>query len=291
VKLSIILATRRRPGLLARTVKTTLENSTLDTTRLIIAADDDDEGTLSMRDTINDPRVIWSVEPREDSLGAKYNRVLKIAPADAYMVMVDYAPCMTKGFDEKILEAAQVYPDGYAFMVNHLANLSFSQMNAITHKLATKIGGIYPEHFPYWFVDHWFEDLAKQTARQVFVDVWMDCTRKQPTQEKKEPYEWGCLFDFLYVDRRRIAQSIINAPDFDETPARKAALLRNEPLIREWSMIINSMLQSEQGNPVGEEDLRYHRLKKKAFETRDRCKAEIEAEKPQPETLLDLEAA
>ncbi len=264
-KLSIILATRKRPGLLVRNVQETLKHITLPDTRLVIAADDDDFGTLSLQDMLNDPRIIWSIKPREDSVGAKYNRVMTVAPADVYMVMVDYAPCYTPGFDAKILEAAQVYPDGYAVILNHLANMSFSQLNAVTHKLAVRLGGIYPEYFPYWFVDHWLEEMARRIGRQVFVDVLMDCSRKQPTMEKKEPNLWGFFFTLLDHERAALADAIIDSPDFNETPERKVALKRNYTLWREWSEYINRSLVNETGEQVSEDDERYHRLRKPAM--------------------------
>ncbi len=182
------------------------------------------------------------------------------------MVMVDYAPCVTDGFDELIIEAAQVYPDGYSMIVNHLANQAFSQMNAVTHKLAMKMGGIYPTIFPYWFVDHWFQDIGKQINREVFVDVWMDCTRRPGTMDKLEPALWGNVFDWLYLDRRNLARKIINLPDFDETPARKAALLRNHELVEEWSRIINKSLQGEPPGVVDESNERYMRIRKLAID-------------------------
>ncbi len=274
MKLSIALATRRRPGILIRTVEQTLKNIKNPDTRLVICADDDDDGTISMQDSIKDPRLIWSIEPRPDSVGEKFNRVMRVAPADVYMVHVDYAPQMTPGFDEKVLEAAKVYPDGHAFILGHLANLSFSSINAVTHKLATKMGGIYVEYFPYWFTDHWFEDLARKTGRQVFVDALVDCNNKQPTIGKAEPYFWGCVFDWLHTERHRIAKDIINSPDFDETPARKAALIRNFNLSDEWSFIINSGLRDEGGDIPDEE--RYHRIRKKGVEIIERAKAAYE---------------
>src|SRR5262249_59440327 len=114
MNLSIILATRCRPGLLARTVETTLSNIRHPGTKLVIAADDDDVGTVGLKDRLGDPRIVWSVKPREDSLGTKYNRVMSVAPAEVYTAMVDHSPHITPGFDEKILEAAQVYPDRYS---------------------------------------------------------------------------------------------------------------------------------------------------------------------------------
>lgn len=276
MKLSIVLATRKRPGLLSRTVTETLKHIRHPETKLVIVCDDDDDGTLSMRDALNDPRIVWSVEPRPDSLGEKYNRVMRVAPADVYMVMVDYAPCVTDGFDERVIDAAQVYPDGYAVILGHLANLSFSSINGVTHKLAEKMGGIYPEHFPYWFIDHWLEDVAKQIGRQVFVDALIDCSKRPGTMDKREPGFWGVLFDWLHMERRRIAQDIITSPDFDETAARKAALLRNYPLVEEWSVIINSMTRNDPGVEVDANDERYARIRQRANETIKSCVAVAE---------------
>ncbi len=279
MKLSISLPTRRRPGILVRTVEQTLKNITHPDTKLVIAVDDDDDGTISMQDSIKDPRVIWSIEPRPDARGAKDNRVMRVAPADVYMVHVDYAPQMTHGFDERVLEAAKVYPDGYAFILGHLANLSFSSINAVTHKLASRMGGIYPENFPYWFVDHWFEDLARKTGRQVYVDALVDCSRKQPTIGLMEPGFWGVVFDWLHIERHRIAKDIINSPDFDETPARKAALIRNFRLSDEWSFIINAGLHHGEQGQVDPNDERYARIKKRGEETIKKCIAAHEKEK------------
>lgn len=279
MKLSIVLATRRRPGILVRTVEQTLKNITHPETRLVIAVDDDDDGTISMQGSIKDPRVIWSIEPRPDSVGEKFNRVMQVAPADVYMVHVDYAPQMTPGFDQRVLDAAEVYPDGYAIILGHLANLCFSSINAVTHKMAARMGGIYPTHFPYWFVDHWLEDVAKRIGRQVFVDALVDCSRKQTTIGKQEPAFWGALFDWLHVERRQIAEDIINSPDFDETPARKRALLRNYPLIEEWSQIVNYGLRNDPGAPVDEGDERYERIRKRGEDRINAIIAEIENKK------------
>src|ERR1700752_2031883 len=119
MKLSIILATRKRPDLLPWTIDQTLRNIVLPDTKLVIAVDDDDTETAGF--VPHEPRVIWSVEPREDSLGTKYNRVLKVASAEVYLVMVDYAPHVTPGLDQKILRAAKLFPDGIGVVYNHWA--------------------------------------------------------------------------------------------------------------------------------------------------------------------------
>jgi hypothetical protein len=57
--------------------------------------------------------------------------------------MVDYVAFVTPGFDERVLEAAEVFPDGIGVVYNHLANLSFPFMNAVTKGYVEK-----PGHLP-----------------------------------------------------------------------------------------------------------------------------------------------
>jgi hypothetical protein len=264
-KLTIGLATRGRPGLPSRTIGETLKHITLPDTKLVFLVDEDDTGTLSLRnkpsDPVNDPRVIWSIEPRPDALGTKYNRMMRVAPADAYLVMVDYAPHMTPGFDANVLDAASVYSDGYAIILNFYANLSFSQINAVTHKMAEKMGGIYCEFFPYWFVDHWLEEIAKRTGRGVFANVFIDCSRKQETIGYRDPAFWGAVFQYLRPEREAIVDSILNAPDFKHDLAEyKEAMRRNGTSIDHWSYLINSSLGDAQAPPGDLSDPAYKRL-------------------------------
>jgi len=262
--LSIILSTRGRPGTLIRTIEATLKKIALPDTKMLIAVDDDDHGTISVMDKIADDRVVWSVKPREDSLGEKYNRVMTELPADVYLVMVDYAPHVTDGFDAKIVEAASVYKDGYCIVYNHFANRSFPQINAVTHKMAEAMGGIYPGWFPYWFVDHWLDDIGRMTGRIVFADVLIDCSKRPGTMDKCEPGFWGQIYNLLYVERHRIATEIISAPDFDDTEDRKKALIRNFVLTDERAVMINAGLNDDQS--TAEPNERYARLKLKVLE-------------------------
>src|SRR4051812_4756230 len=109
MKLSIILATRGRPHLLVPTVRATLANVTNPETKLIVMADSDDEATILTRPQLERMGATLWATPRAQSLGAKYNAGVSVEPGDVYLVMVDYAPHVTKGFDQKILDAAAIY--------------------------------------------------------------------------------------------------------------------------------------------------------------------------------------
>lgn len=281
--LTINLCTRGRPELLLRTVEETLRNMVLPTTIFMISVDHDDQKTIDALPQLPaDRRLRPLIGLREDSLGGKYNRALQV-PADVYLAMVDYAPHVTPGFDAKILEAASLFPDNIGVVYNHLANASFPQINGITQGLAKKMGFIYPPYFPYWFIDHWLDDIARLIDRISFADVRIDTSRRPGTQELRELTFWANFYDLGQIVRRRCALDIIRSPEFLETPWRKEILLRHYPLVEERSLYTNGVLraadyqQYEQRIGAGAGDARYERLKGQALQMSAIMAAEIEA--------------
>lgn len=266
--LSILLTARSRPELLRYTVDTTVPNIRDPSTRLIIAADDDDtaETIAAARDLeAKYPCVEASVLPRECGLGEKVNRVLTIAPADVYLHMTDYQPNVTPGFDTKIMDAASAFPDNIGVVYNHMANLSFSAIQAVTSGLVEKMGYFYPPYFPYWFVDHWLDDIARLIGRIAVADVVTDWSRRPGTHDRRDVAWWATFFDAGVVHRRKMAHAIINSDDFLEPEWRKHLLLRHHPLIEERSKMINDSARSTHWHmPPENPDDRYRRAKSKA---------------------------
>ena len=119
--LSIALATRGRVDLLRQTIAITLSNMSRKDTRLVVIIDNDDQATVDAIPSLpQDKRISYAAGPRADSLGGKYNAIMSLAPADVYLAMVDYAPHVTPGFDQRILDAAETFPDGYAIVLNQV---------------------------------------------------------------------------------------------------------------------------------------------------------------------------
>ena len=282
MSLSILLTVRSRPELLRWTVETTVPNIRKPGTRLIIAADEDD--TPETLDTVRDLEGRWScveasILPRETSIGAKVNRVLTIAPADVYLHMVDYRPHLTPGFDSKILEAASLFPDGIGMVYSHMANLSFPEINAMTAGMVKHMGYFYPPYFPYWFVDHWVDDIARIIGRIAVADVATDGSRRPGTGDRREVGWWATFFDAGILHRRKIAHAIINSPDFQEPEWRKQLLRTHHPLIEERSKMINDSARGTRW-PVAPEpiDDRYRRAKSAAQVLLREWIPELEAE-------------
>ena len=265
-KLSISLAARGRPELLADTIERTLRNMDGRRVKFVVALDDDDEKTVKAAQQFGGS-VIVSIEPRPDTIAEKWNRVLKIAPADVYMTMTDYAPYVTPGFDQKLIDACALFPDGIGVVYSHLANLTFSFTNCVTAGMVKAMGGtIYPELFPYWFVDHWLDDIARIIGRIAFANVEVATpSQKLPTQEMREPAFWGTFYDALAPMRREIAHRIIRSRKFHETKERKALLLNHHPLIEERSVLVNHRVRGLLGNRLLDlHDERYVRVKQRA---------------------------
>lgn len=284
MKLTCVLATRNRPQLLIDTIKETLRNAELFSTRILVAADADDHGTqAAVRAFADDPRIILSVREREDDLGSKFNRALEDAPADVYSHMVDYAPFTTPGFDRNLIDVASKIPDNIGVINCRMPTLCFTASQGITHGLAEKLGFIYPPFFPYWFVDHWIDDIARLIGRLFYVDNAMDCSRRPGTQELREPGWWATFFDVMAPSRRKQAETIIRSDEFASPDWQKELLLAAFPMTEHRSKWINDQVRAEgdrmvTGLGAGPPDERYARVKARAVEMVKAAIAEMEAE-------------
>lgn len=270
MKLTINLCTRDRPALLVNTLNKTLPNIKDNNTCLMVSIDDDDEKSVAVAKQYGDD-ILLNIKPREDSLGEKFNRALE-APADVYLYMVDYAPILTKGFDQLVLDAACQFPDGVGCVYTNMANATFPATQAVTAKLAEFMGFIYPPYFPYWFIDHWVDEVVRMIDRIVYADVKMDHWTHRPGQTTgmREPEFWAAFFDACHGMRRATAEKIIFSHKFQELGWRRKLLRRNFPLIEQRSQWINNFVRAEAYNiekSRGEQDPldeRYQRIKAKA---------------------------
>ncbi len=274
MKLAISLATRGRPERVIDTVKRSVVNWTDDETIMEVQLDDDDPKLseyLSVLHEFNHPRVHCNVKPRECTIAGKWNRIIDRS-FDINLVAADDDAYITPGYDSRIIEAAKRFPDGIGMVYGHLANLSFSGAVAPTRKLCEMMGGkIFPEYFPYWFVDHWTDDVARIIGRLSFANIRTDQSRPGVTQEMREPGWWATWFDAAYLMRRKQAHDIIENRNFSGERWHKDLLLTHHPLIEVRSRMINHNVRQQNaqlsqwaGNLKPDE--RYNRVKQRAIE-------------------------
>ncbi len=150
----------------------------------------------------------------------------------------------------------------------HLANLSFSGSVAPTAGLCKKMGYIQPEYFPYWFCDHWTDDICRMIGRISVADIRTDQSRAGRTQEMREPSWWATFFDACYLMRRRQARAIIDSADFAGEEWHKELLRTHHPLIEQRSRGINQGVRTDRNiQSMASSDLkdaRYLRVKENA---------------------------
>lgn len=280
MKLAITLATRGRASQLVETIKASVKNWTETNTVLYVMADDDDHPTieavqkspLDIPGQRTEPALYLVIKPRPDTIAEKWNAVTELCPdADCYLIAADDAPDVTPGYDTRILHAASRFDDGIGVVYGHLANASFPSVMAPTRGFVQKLGYLFPPFFPYWFVDHWIDDVARLIDRISFADVRTDQSRAGPTQEMREPGWWATWFDAAYLMRRQQAYRIIAGEDFQETENRKQMLYAHHPLIEFRSRFINEGVrqtsrQMEMVSALSYADPRYQRIRQKAVE-------------------------
>lgn len=277
MRLTISLATRGRPDRFVETVSRSVVNWTDPHTTMWIMADHDDQPTIDAfmkaQATIwNTDRIKIDVRERELTIAAKWNRILTIDPkAELYKTAADDDPYVTPGYDTKIIEAAKRFPDGIGIVYGHMANASFTRVAAPTRKLAEKLGYIFPEYFPYWFVDHWIDDVMKLIGRISFADVTTDQTRPGKTMEMREPAWWANWFDAAYLMRRKQAHDIINGKDFKSPQWLKEILLAQAPMIEYHSKWTNETVRGqaaglEAWSGLSTADARYQAVKQAAID-------------------------
>lgn len=268
MKLLISLATRGRPEQVVETVRRSVVNWVHPDTEMVVQVDADDTATQVAFNRIALPRnVRVNVKHREDTIAAKWNRILS-EPADVYMSAADDDPYVTPAYDAKILEAASRFHDGIGIVYGHMANPSFTGIAAPTARLCEKLGWIFPPLFPYWWVDHWVDDIARIIGRISFADVRTDQSGAGHTQEMREPGWWATWFDAAYLMRRQRAHAIIRDKDFKSPRWLKDVLLAHHPMIEYRSRWVNENVRRDERLRVFSlqtADARYQRVKAAAL--------------------------
>lgn len=275
MRLVISLATRNRPKQLIEVVKRDLQCLSVPNTLLMVHVDEDDAETMAVVPTLQEmPRVEVTVRPREDTVAAKWNRALAV-PADLYMLAGDDDPIVTPDADARILKAYEHFDDGIGFVFGRLCNASFASIHCMSRRVVDRVGYFQPEYFPYWFCDHWTDDLARLIGRIETCDVRTDQSNVGRTMEMREPGWWATWFDATYAWREREAQSIIEMPEFKASAEEKKRLIRNFQLVRDRSVFINSGVRSlheylHRERLLGDTtDPRYQRVKQRAVQMLD----------------------
>lgn len=123
----------------------------------LIAADKDDQATISYFYD-HQPKVALSVDSRSPYIGSLWNRLAGISRADAFVCLGDDNFITTQHWDDGVAQLCPVGSVG-VFAWNDLASPNQPTNPIISRDWYQLAGRIYPEYFPFWFVDTWLAEV------------------------------------------------------------------------------------------------------------------------------------
>lgn len=265
MKINVCVPTRGKKQYLAEYLGETLRNIAMPDTLAIVGCDSDDE-LPPLRPSRH---MVLSVEPREDSLGAKYNRCARAYDADLYVLSMDDVAISTKGWDEILAKYAAFFKDGigYLYIGREIHGERLPSMLAVTRRVVDLIG-FCPEYFPFWWNNTWIDEIATLVQRIVPVPIE---TRYPlgvlPEPPRRDVNFWAQFFDETRPMRVEQAYTLIQA--MDDGPTAKALLMAMmRPRMRQLALI-NSNLRDPEWQKAMEKvteprDARHQRLMDKA---------------------------
>lgn len=214
IDLTLCIAARGRPVELERVITET-DARVADPARVTIsvALDDDDESLSSRAPPTTRSRLVWDVGPREDSLGAKYNRCARNAPSDMYVLGADDNVFATDSWDAIISQTAALFPEQFGFVYFGRLDGTLPTNMAIPHGLIEAQGFMFPEHWPFWFHDTWTDEIAHMIGRVLWANIEVEeIGGRGKTRGLREVPFWTALFDTLRNERvllaRRLSEEI-----------------------------------------------------------------------------------
>jgi hypothetical protein len=251
MKLTMNIATRGRPDLLLATLHHTMPNVSRDDTVVMLSVDEDDTATLKALNQLpTDSRIHVSVNPREDSRGEKYGRALTEHPADVYLPGTDGTPILRPAFDQMIINAARLFePDGLG-VINLMPMFcaSFPALQAVTAKWVEKVGYIYNPEYPFWFIDHEIDDLARMTGRFYCVEADVNCAHNSDpnkrTHRMRDVAFWTQYYEVMAEERWLKARAIIEALEPLPIEAQREILKNQYQVTLARSRHINAGVQA-----------------------------------------------
>lgn len=170
MSITLCLPSRANPEKLLAVIERTDRNvARPDQVTISVALDDDD--VMAVQAPTTRCKLIWSVAPREDSLGEKYNRCAANAPAGLYVMGADDNIFTTEGWDERINDAYKIFPDELGFVYFGRLDGTLPTNMAIPHCIVETQGFLFPPFFPFWFHDTWIDEIGHMTSRILWAPV------------------------------------------------------------------------------------------------------------------------
>ena len=232
-ELSLLIATRGRPDMLAEVFASLRANTTRkDKTALWLYVDDDDQVT---REAIAQGKfcdvgfpVHWHIAPQTATLGEPHEALLKALgrTSEIYMLGVDDARFDTPGWDEVIRAKFREYPDGILLAFAYDPMTPDAATYAIMGWGWIQVQGrMFPGWFPHWYEDTWVDQVACLAGRHVRLPVLLyPIGGKGPTKRMRNCAFWTRFLQVTLDERKQSARKLIGAM-YPKDEAKRAAAL------------------------------------------------------------------
>lgn len=209
MKITVHMASRGRQFQLIAALMSLRDNeSGKHDVRYAVACDVDDFVTIGTLQSLQAKIPLgYRVGHRPVSLDSLHNQLTRDVPADVYVCFVDDALCLTKDWDERVAESYAANPKGVWWWKSKGDEITLIPI--VSEAWREAAGGIFPEHFPYWWGDTWLSEVwALATEGPLLsVDAWfVDCPKK--THGMRELRFWHDYYLWLQPERIEQAKTV-----------------------------------------------------------------------------------
>jgi len=215
-RVALLLPTRGRPGSLRRTLASIDATAARPRDIVVVAGvDDDDAATLALASRRPSAvEVLWSVGPRELTLGRLWNRLAAADHGcDVLAMLTDDCVMATPGWDDDYRCATAGMPMGYGTAWPHdpLHGREFCTAPVITRRMMERMGFFAPPWFPFWFHDVWLEEMGAFVGCRRPLEARIAAPDgRGPTQNLRDLAFWAALFDATRPSRMDLAAAMVD---------------------------------------------------------------------------------
>jgi len=246
-EISILMATRARPEMLAEELAT-LKTNTRQKEKLAVwlYVDDDDEVTRKAVDggmfANLDFRVHWHYGPRPPALGQAHQALWNASgrASEVYMISCDDARFDTPGWDDIVRREFGRYSDGIMLAFAHDPNAEQATYPFIGWGFLQALGyeKVFPGIFAFWFDDKWVEQIAQMAGRCALIPMTINPIGggKGKTQRMRCVPFWTRFFQLLMPERKECSKKLVAAMHVADEKERAKI---SAELEQNWTKLVN----------------------------------------------------
>lgn len=168
--ISVLIPYFREPEKLKPCIQSLIEKAGGDDrSEILIATDEDEPNRIGDIGLMRLRVFTW---PRPQTLGEKLNKLAKEAKGSILWFLSQDYEMTTEGWPEKFRATVKTLPNGIGVLYpKDKLHVDHAAYPIITRKMMDTVGYFMPAHFPYWFVDTWWDEIGIMLGIKHEIDV------------------------------------------------------------------------------------------------------------------------